>query len=208
MATQLWEEVRKKLKAKDEDKRPPLSIVAHIEDGYELQDDILSRHEKDKTDGTASEDPMLKMLPKYVGEYKSGSEIVPLPIPNISIQEPEKDVANLQALMSAPVTCTIPLADLLKIRPNLWEKVMGFPKVGEFCTKHKIEPKDLQKKPNNKKRKPVPVPTHKVSSQSAKNEMGNTTLPVEFNDCKAMEILDIGARVSTATKSLWQKWGK
>ena len=107
LATQLWEEVREKMKAKDEDKRPPFSIVAYIEDGYELQDDILSRHDEDKTDGTASEDPMLKMLPEYVGEYESGSEIVPLPIPNIPIQELEKDVANLQALMSAPVTCTI-----------------------------------------------------------------------------------------------------
>ena len=110
--------------------------------------------------------------------------------------------------MSAPVTSTIPLADLLKIRPNLWEKVMGFPKVGEFCTRHNIEPNDLQKKPNKRTRKPVPVSINKVSLQSTKNEMGNTTLPMEFNDCKAMAILDTGAGVSIATKSLWQKWEK
>ena len=145
---------------------------------------------------------MLKRLPEYVGEYESGLEIVPLPIPNIPIQEPEKDVADLQALMFAPMTCTIPLADLLKIRPNLWEKVMGFPKVGEFCTKHNIEPNDLQKKPKKRTRKPVPVPINKVSLQLTENEMGNTTLPVEFNDCKAMAILDTGAGVSIATKSL------
>ena len=119
LATQLWEKVREKLKAKDEDEKPPLSIITHAEDGYELQDDILSRQNQDKSNGTASEDPMLKMLPKYVGEYKSGCEIVPLPIPNVPIQDPKKDVANIQALMSAPVTCTITLADLLKIKPNL-----------------------------------------------------------------------------------------
>ena len=147
-------------------------------------------------------------LPNYVGEYESRSEIVSLPTQNIPINEPKKDVANLQALMSAPVTCTTPLTDLLKIRPNLWEKVIGFPKVGEFCTKHNIETSDLQKKPNKRTRKPVPVPINKVSSQLTKNDMGNTTLPVEFNDCKAMAILDIGPGVSIATKSLWQKWGK
>ena len=38
--------------------------------------------------------------------------------------------------------------------------------------------------------------------------MGNTTLLVEFNDRKAIAILNTGARVSIATKSLWQKWGK
>ena len=107
--------------------------------------------------------------------------------------------------MSAPVTCTIPLADLLKIRPNLWEKVIGLPKVGIFCTKHNIETSYLQKKPNTKKRKPVPMPINKVSLQTKENELGNITLPVEFNDCKAIAILDTGARVSIATKSLWQK---
>ena len=38
--------------------------------------------------------------------------------------------------------------------------------------------------------------------------MRNTTLPVEFNYCKAMAILDTGAGVSIGTKSLWQNWGK
>ena len=48
LATQLWEEVREKLKIKDEDEKPPLSIIAHFEDGYELQDNILSNQNKDK----------------------------------------------------------------------------------------------------------------------------------------------------------------
>ena len=109
-------------------------------------------------------------------------------------------------MMSAPVTYTIPLADLLKIKPGLWEKVVGFPKVGDFCNKHNIETNDIQKKPNAKKRKPIPI--NKVFSQDTKNELGNTTLPVEFNDCKVIAILDTGARVSIATKSMWGKWEK
>ena len=135
LATQLWEEEQEKLKTKDEEEKPPLSIIAHTEVGYELQDDILSSQDDKMSDGLASEDPMLNMLPDYVNKYESGSEIVPLPTPNIPVNEPKKDVANLQALLSAPVTCTIPLADLLKIKPNLWEKVMGLPKVGEFLHK-------------------------------------------------------------------------
>ena len=141
LATQLWEEVRKKLKAKDEDKKPPLSVIAHTKVGYELHDDILSRQNKDKSDGAASEDPMLKMLPKYVGEYESVSEIVPLPIPNIPIHEPKKDVANLQALMSTPVTCTIPLAHLLNIIPNLWERSLDFQRSKNFAPNITLRPK-------------------------------------------------------------------
>ena len=49
---------------------------------------------------------------------------------------------------------------------------------------------------------------NKVSLQTNKNELGNTTLPLELNNCKAIAILDIGAGVSIATKSMWQKWGK
>ena len=56
LATRLWEEVREKLKTKDEDEKPPLSIIAHTEVGYELQDDILSSQNEDKSDGLASED--------------------------------------------------------------------------------------------------------------------------------------------------------
>ena len=111
-------------------------------------------------------------------------------------------------MLSAPVTCTIPLVDLLKIRPNLWEKVIGFPKVGEFRTKHNIKTSDLQKKQNAKKRKPKPMPINKVSLKTKENELGNTTLLVKFNDCKAIAILDTRAGVSIATKSIWQKMGK
>ena len=124
LATQLWKEVREKLKSKEVDEKPPLSIVshleAHLEDRYELQDnDLISNQDGEKSIGMASEDLILKTLLKFVGEYESRSKIIPLPSQNIPIKEPEKDVANVQALMLVPMTCTIPLANLLKIRPNL-----------------------------------------------------------------------------------------
>ena len=110
--------------------------------------------------------------------------------------------------MLAPMTCTIPLADLIKIRPNLWEKVVEFPKVGEFCKKHNIETSDIQRKPNTKKRKPILVPINKVSLQANENELENTTLLDEFNDCNVIAILDTRARAGIATKSIWKKWEK
>ena len=37
---------------------------------------------------------------------------------------------------------------------------------------------------------------------------GNTTLPVEHRNVIFMAILDSGAGMSVATKSIWEKWGK
>ena len=68
--------------------------------------------------------------------------------------------------------------------------------------KHNIATSDLHKKPNTKKRKLILVPINKVSLQTKENDMGNTTLSMEFNDCKAIAILNLGAGVSIATKSL------
>ena len=55
LATQLWKEVWEKLKSKEEDEKSPLSIIAHLEDGYELQmDDLLSNQDGEKSIGMAS----------------------------------------------------------------------------------------------------------------------------------------------------------
>ena len=106
--------------------------------------------------------------------------------------------------MSAPVTCTLPLADLLKVRSDEWENIAGLSKMGEFCKKHNIEQKSL--KPARKR--PFKVPINTVAYVPKSNDTGNTTLPLEYNDYKAIAILDTGAGVSIATKSVWEKWGK
>ncbi len=207
LATQLWEEVREKLKSKDKNGKSPLSTIALSREWNDKDDERLSPNSDwERSSEMASEDSILKILPEYVGDYETKSEIVPLPTTNIPIHDHEKDVSNLQALMSAPVTCTIPLADLLKIRPNLWENVAGLSKVGEFCKKHNIETEHVKRKINIDTTNQVPL--NKVSLQTIENEVGNTTLPVEFNDYKAIAILDTGAGVSIATKSMWEKWGK
>ena len=52
------------------------------------------------------------------------------------------------------------------------------------------------------------MPINKFSLQTKENELGNTTLPIKLNDCKAIAILDTGVGVNIATKSISQKWGK
>ena len=37
---------------------------------------------------------------------------------------------------------------------------------------------------------------------------GNITLPIEYNDIETLAILEIGAGVAIATKSIWEKWGR
>ena len=76
--------------------------------------------------------------------------------------------------------------------------------MGEFCQKHNIKPKSV--KPARKKAVKVPINT--VAYVPKADDTGNTTLPLEHSDYKAIAILDTRAGVSIATKSIWEKWGK
>ena len=52
-----------------------------------------------------------------------------------------------------------------------------------------------------------PIPINKVGDY-CEGEDGNTTLPVEYNGMKNLAILDSGAGVAIATKSVWEQWGR
>ena len=179
LATQLWEEVREKLKGKTEEDKPPIASVAHSENTNEHLDEIPSASgDWESETVVSSHDTHLNALPNYLGEYEARSEVIPIPTARSTTNEPQTDRANLQALMSAPVTCTLPLADLLKVRPDLWENIAGLSKMGGFCKKHKIEPESI--KPARKK--PVKVPINTVAYVPKADDTGNTTLPLEYND--------------------------
>ena len=69
----------------------------------------------------------------------------------------------------------------------------------------KFKPIQMPKKTIGKvKRKPIPISRVK---DYCEGKDSNTTLPVEFNDIKSMAILDSGAGVAIATKSVWDAWG-
>ena len=52
------------------------------------------------------------------------------------------------------------------------------------------------------------MPINTVAYVPKTDDTGNTTLPLEHSDYKAIAILDIGGGVSIATRSIWEKWGK
>ena len=51
------------------------------------------------------------------------------------------------------------------------------------------------------------VPLNKVGNY-CKGANNNTNLPFKFNEAKSVATLDSGARVSIATKKVWEFWGK
>ena len=69
------------------------------------------------------------------------------------------DITNLSALMSAPIKCTLPLSDILKVRPELWEEVAKYLKaIGVDMPMMKLN----QEEKGKTKNKVAPVPLNKV----------------------------------------------
>lgn len=116
---ELWREV-KKLKEKDgvSETSAPLSIMGMTD--YLLMDKrTLSNGKMSIKDEENTKANTLATLPSFLGEYEAKIEIFPIP-QSQQIAPKAKDTANLQAILSAPVTATLPLADFLKVKPNLW----------------------------------------------------------------------------------------
>ena len=117
-----------------------------------------------------------------------------------------KDIANLQAILLAPVMDTLPLVEFLKVKPKLWEYVaetMG--NQGLCLTKEMMERKQGKVETDSVRQ----VPFNKVSSyQEQSKDKGNAMLPLEYNGVKTMAILDTGACIGIATKAMWIKWGQ
>ena len=72
-------------------------------------------------------------------------------------------------------------------------------------TSHETKPLLPQPKPVDPKSELVSI--NKMSKKMGSLE-GNTTLPVEHRNVIFMAILDSGAGMSVATKSIWKKWEK
>ena len=78
LATQLWEEVREKLKSKTEEDKPPIASIAQSENFNEHLDaspDASGDWESETV--VSSHDTHLDALPNYLGEYEARSEVVP-----------------------------------------------------------------------------------------------------------------------------------
>ena len=148
----------------------------------------------------------LATLPSYLGKTKIGTKVIPLPLSK-HITPKAKDTLNLQDILAAPVTATLPLMDFLKVKPKIWAQVSrllkdkGYAGIKNFSldqqteqTQQPLEKKFLLNKLNN-------FGKHRA-------DKGNSMMPVQVDKVKTLAILDIGAGVSIATKAMWIKWGQ
>ena len=105
------------------------------------------------------------------------------------------DTTNLQALLSTPMRVSLPLVDVLKVRPKLWHKVV------KCLSRMGIEMSLVQEMRETmvvdpiKKLKCKPIPLNKVGDYNEGNK-SNITLPIEFNKVQSLAILDSRARVA------------
>ena len=109
--------------------------------------------------------------------------------------------------MSAPIRCTLPLLDVLKAKPKLWEEVAKYLKsIGvemPIMEHNQIHTTKSAKANGNIE----PVPLNKVGDY-CEGEDSNTTIPIEFKGTNTLAILDSGAGVAIATKKIWESWGR
>ena len=160
----------------NESNKPPLVEIDFDQKTMELQlrSDNYDRESEKSGDSKAE---TLKTLPSYQGDYKAASEIHKIPSQKLD-SFLKLDIANLTALMSAPIRCTLPLADVLRVRPELWKELgLQLKKLGvELPISEQIPIKENHKKP---KKNFEPVPLNKVGDY-CEGEDRNTTIPVEF----------------------------
>ena len=118
----------------------------------------------------------LATLPSYVGKTEIGSEILPILLSS-HITPNAKDTLNLHAIMSAPVTATLPLMDFLRVKPELWEQVSKLLRnKGYSINKHFKPMKQIDSDPEPSIEK---ISLNKLNDHGKfKAENGHTTLPV------------------------------
>ena len=108
--------------------------------------------------------------------------------------------------MKYPITCTLPLADVLKVRPDLWESVAKRLQAIEMWNDNITMDKVLNTKiivfRHSMK---APIQVNKVG-EKLDYDKGNTTLLVEINNVKSVVILDSGIGVGIEMRDPSQ-WG-
>ena len=116
--------------------------------------------------------------------------------------ENPNQVDNLQAALSAKIACTLLLRELMQAQPEIWEGIMEDMVMKGLLNKGKFDQTKLPKTIIGKL-----VGLNKVSGIKGKDK-GNTTLPVTYGGIQSIAILDSGAGISRATKTIWEKWGR
>ena len=86
--------------------------------------EIASRYQAARpTTFQSSKASTFKELLSFVGDYEIRDDVRKISTQYKPTTE-VLDTANLQALLSTPVRVSLPLADILKVRPELWHEVV------------------------------------------------------------------------------------
>ena len=64
----------------------------------------------------------MRELPLYMGSYEEGSNVMILPSQKRA-HKPVMDSQGLQEFLSTPLKCTLIIAELLKVRPQMWKEL-------------------------------------------------------------------------------------
>ena len=117
----LWKELKRAKVDAQLVGKPPLDVVDFDPKTLVLemkleQRNVGSKYAIERKQGT------LQTLPSFLGEEGDKSENRKLPSHRYG---PTKtlDVSNLSNFLATPIKCTLPLADVLRVKPELWEGV-------------------------------------------------------------------------------------
>ena len=117
----LWEEVKIASEVANNKGKSPIAKVdlnkkqAHLDMVTRYADTQSSSLNESKASG-------MKELPSFINPEGSDKEVLRLPS-QYHLSPIVMDVANIQTFMSTPVKVTLTLAEVLKIKPELWQEV-------------------------------------------------------------------------------------
>ena len=118
----LWEEVCKANKNKENKGKAPITQIDL--DNKQVHFDIGSRYgDKISLKSKWSKASTMKELPSFLGDGGSDKDIWRVHS-QYRTSPVVLDTSNLQALLSTPVKVILPLAEVLRVKPELWHEVV------------------------------------------------------------------------------------
>ena len=134
------------------------------------------------------------------GEYIGDAETYRVPTlfkPRLK----KRNMSNVWAALKAPVSCTLPLGEFLRVKPEIWDEVARHLK-DQGLLRHETRYEDQISESPSETSKHLPL--NKVNGNTNKDE-GNTIVPLKYEGVMSIAILDSGAGISIATQSIWEK---
>ena len=134
----LWEEVRKANESKDNKGKTPI-IEVNLDKKQACIDLVTKFTDTEPNPSSISKALSIMEPPSFIEPKVSNKEMLRIPSqyhPSLIVM----DTANIQALMSTPIKVTLTLAELLKVKPELWQEITMPGKDESSCTRVETHP--------------------------------------------------------------------